>query len=219
MRPHQVKLLSAWVLILVSSFWLFRFYHPTPPFDGAVHRNIGESLAEESIKLLGKGGGVILIARDSKTADSPATDTQIRALAKRLGSAGVRILSTNWIKLDPLRVPAVPPGDFFIFLRRAREEDVVVSLSGPPTFNEGQNRKLGEAKSKILALCGGAIPYQVDLKQLFSRGLLHVAVVDRVPASTATAPPATAREAFDRSYEIVTTSNVEDWVSKHGGKP
>ncbi|MBL9170475.1 MAG: hypothetical protein JNN07_22250 [Verrucomicrobiales bacterium] len=219
MRPHQVKLLTAWILILLSSLWIYRYYHPTPPFEGDVHRSLGQVLGEESLKLVGKGGGVILVARDSRTADSPATDTQVKALVKTLSAAGVRVLATNWIKLDPLRVPAVPPGDFFLYLRRAREEDVVVSLLGPATFNEGQNNKLGDTKAKILALCAGAIPHQVDLKQLFARGLLHLAVVDRVPASAATGAPASAREGFDRLYEVVTSDTVDDWVSKHGGKP
>ena len=63
-----------------------------------------------------------------------------------------------------------------------------------------------------------AVSRQIELKQLFTRGLLHVAVVDRVPASSVGTPPSSAREGFDRLYELVTPATVEAWATQHGGK-
>lgn len=219
MRKASIKLLVAWILIGACSLRLYLFFHPTAPFDPMVHRGLGEALAVEAKRLVGSGGGVILIARDSNVAESPAPDAQFESLTARLRSEGVRVVSTNWIKLDALRIPAVPPGDFFLLLKKGREDDVVVSLLGPPTFGEVQNHKLGDSKAKIVALCTGATARQSDLKQLFQRGLLHAAVVDRVTVQSSSTPPANPAEAFQRLYQVVTPLNVEQWQASLGGLP
>ena len=98
---------AAWAVIYFSLF-------PMPPrFDLGPHRALGRMLAQETLKLQQPGTRVILITRDTTAFEAPAFDAQAEAFRKALKKGRVEIASTRLLKADPLRVLAVPSGDFF----------------------------------------------------------------------------------------------------------
>lgn len=175
------------------------------------HEAIGQVAAEEALKLVGSGGRITLILRDTQTAKSPATDTQLRALSDTLAKQHLRINITNSMKVDPLRVPSVPPGDFLQILKRGAEGDVIISLLGPPVLTDQQSAKLDAKGPKVIAMCSGAAARQVDVRALFQRNLLSVAIVNRA-APSVPAPGDSPRAVFDRQYQVVTSANVAEWA-------
>jgi hypothetical protein len=209
MGATTIKSVLGSTLILVSAAWyFFAFQWVSPPFDARIHDAIGEVMGQEVLKLSGGKGRVVLIQRDSRTTHSPASDAQVRALARVLRAGGSQIAVTNVMKVDPLRVPSVPPGDFFQILKKAAEGDVVVSLLGPPALTDQMAGKLDASGAKVVALCAGAVPRTVNLKELFQKNLLNVAVVDRPSPPALTGDGATGRALFDRYYQVITAANA-----------
>jgi hypothetical protein len=202
---------SAIVMALVGGFG--------PRIDPAPYRAVGDALARQTLALVKPGGRVTVITRDTQTFQNPATDLQFAALRKDLAKAGVRIDSIQSIQVDPLRPLAVPAGDFLQWIKHSSKGDVIVSLMGPPIFSDAQLSQLDEIKPAIIAFCSGPIRDQVDLRSLFSRGLLQAAVVSKRPAEIKSAPSAGEREIFDRQFVEITAGNLTALSTVSNGSP
>ena len=208
MTKDRIKLSAGGGLILLALVLLFLHYRVRPPFEPAVHEALGRVMAEEALRLVSGGGSLILIHRDTKTAAGPAVDAQLYAFYKTVGSRA-RISLTNLIKVDPLRVPDVPSGDFWTLEKNANENDVIVSFMGPPTFSEAQQSKLGSKIPKVVTLATGPISRRVDLATLFKRGLIQVAIIDREGGSKPNLASGSgdSRTLFDALYSVITPSS------------
>jgi hypothetical protein len=171
-----------------------------PRFDRALHGAIGQALAKETLSLLGPSGKVTVISRDTESFAQPALQILLKSFRRELRQAKVAEAGTQMVQTDPLRPLDVPSGDFFELLRRTPPESVIVSLLGPPLLTAAQRSSLPQARAKVVAFCPGPIGEALDLRQLFSAGLLHAAVIS-APAqlSGAAHPPKT----FDQLYRTV----------------
>lgn len=199
----------AWFIILGSSIFLGLFLYPLPPrLETKPHEALGQVLAEQAGKLLGSGGRLIVITLDTDTFTMPAAEAQWRSFQKTLRRAGTAIAVTRVLKVDPLRAVAVPAGDFFEILRKASEADVVVSFLGPPALSPDQIAKLNGKQPRVLAVCTGALPPEVDLKALFAAKVLRVAILSRKDPPPG--PPADGSSSawFERLYQMVTSENL-----------
>ena len=180
MESNKAKQWLAWFVILGSSLFLAFLLYPIPPrLEMKPHEALGQILAEQAGKLLGTGGKLIVIKRDTDTFTMPAAEAQWDSFEKTLRRAGTPIAVTRLLKVDPLRAVSVPPGDFFEVLRKATEADVVVSFLGPPTLSSDQITKLQGRQPRVLAVCTALLPPEVDLAALFAAKLIRVAVINR----------------------------------------
>jgi hypothetical protein len=214
MAQKKVTLTLAFLTIVGAGLVLFfTFYPRLPRLNTAPHEGLGQAVAQEAIKLLGSGGRVVLIARDTATFVNPATDAQLNSFVRTLKRSGARIGATNLIKLDPLRVMSVPPGDFFQILKKGSDADVVVSFLGPPILSDEQAGKLGNRAPKVVAVCSEGIPSEANLKRLFEQKMLQTAMISR--RTFAASPPASSRPQnwFDYLFEVVTPANFSEWLA------
>ena len=211
MGNNKVTVVVASLTILGALSFLYFSQHGLPPrVDPRPHQALGQTVAEEALKLLRPGGRIILITRDTVTFRNPAVDAQMKSFHRTLHKAGTSVAVTNLVKLDPLRLVSVPPGDFFQILKKASEADVVVSFLGPPALSPEQLAKLEEKKPKVIAVCTGSVPSQVDLKRIFEDKLLQAAVISR-KIVTAGAPATDNPQGwFDHLYALVTPATVSD---------
>lgn len=185
-----------------------------PPVDRRIHEAIGQALARQAVELLGPGGTVIAITRDTSSFPQPAIDVSRDAFEKELHRSKVTIQTVHAIEEDPLRAVQVPPGDFFERLRRGRPGDVIVSFLGPPLLLEEQQAELGTVQSKVVAFCPGNLPRQIDLRLLASRNLLHAAVLAR-PRSEIR-PGA---DSFDALYTVAQTAQLTGTAAPADRRP
>ena len=200
----------AGAVIMAALLWLYLFFNPRPPaINRPLHKRVGEVLAAEAIKLLEPGARLIVIARAKEPFQVPAAAAQLDAFLRTIGKAGKNVTTTRLLTVDPLRVTSVPPGDFFDLMRQAGSNDVIVSFLGPPLLGDEQLNKLAGKRPRILALCSGAMPLQVDLRKMFERQLLLAAVISRTNAP-AQATASSAEAAFDQMFQIVTPANVAE---------
>jgi len=181
-----------------------------PAVDRGLHRSVGSTLGKQALSLVGSGGRVLILTRDTETFAQPALDATVSALRQELDRGGVTAVSELKLQVDPLRPAEVPSGDFFDQIRKAKEGDVIVSLLGPPFLDEEQWKRLGKIKPKMVALCSGNLVRTVDLRRFFEAGHLHAGVVSH-PASfgggqdgTKTVVPAS----FDQLYLAVGAGNL-----------
>jgi hypothetical protein len=207
---NKIKIVFAILAIAASAAVLYQsLIGPGPRFDLAIHEAIGRTLATEAVPLLGEGGRIFLVARDSSLPNPPAA-TQLKALAAALKQTGHPIFATNLFRVDPLRLLKPPAGDLAVLIKKMNEKDVLISLLGPPDLNPSQSPAPPEKRPKIVALCSGTMPRQINLKRLFDDQFLHVAIVSRSETASANPTDAPSAPGFDTLYAIVKPANVSE---------
>jgi len=195
-----IAILSAAAALVVMVLSSCEF---APRIDRRLHAEIGKALAKEALSLLGAGGQITVITRDTVTFRQPTLDILMKSFQREVRRAGRTIASTQLVQADPLRPADVPAGDFFELIRRSAPQHVIVSLFGPPLLTEEQRNKLGGVKPKIVAFCSGRLVENIDLRQLFNIGLLHAAVVSRQASSITSAASRNPPNAFDQLYQTI----------------
>ena len=188
---------AALAVIFLSS-WEFG-----PRVDRKLHSEIGRVLAKEVLSLLRPGGQITVITRDTEAFPQPALDILLKSFQQEVLRGSDITVGTQTIQLDPLRPVEVPPGDFFELIRRSTAERIIVSLLGPPVLTQEQRGALGRVKPKIIAFCSGNMAETLDLNELFSAGLLHVALINRPPSPGAGDTPPNRSSTFERLYTVV----------------
>ena len=202
--------LAALLLILPSSCAF------APPVDRQVHAAIGQALGREAINLLGPGGGVTVITRDTAAFPHPALDIVLEHLKREVSRAGGKVVGTRLIQLDPIRPAEVPPGDFVELIQRSSPGQVIVSLLGPPFLSQDQRRRLGRIKPRIVAFCSGNLAENLDLPSFFEAGLLHAALVSQ-PLSSLRADA--SHSSAERFAQLSRTVRAPDLAASRATSP
>ncbi len=205
------KIITAAVLgclaIIALAFMLF--WHSTP-FDERPHVGFGEAAAREAAKLAGPGGKVALISVDIALVDRPALKAQLRAFEETLKKSGHSIAVRKTVGLDDVRVLRAPPDAFFELLRKQAENDVIVSLVGPPVLSPEQWRKVPEKHARVLAYVSPDLVAGMDVKGLLQQGLMNTAIVTRPRPMGSLPLNGGPTEWFRCLFQIVTPDNLAD---------
>src|SRR5258706_442442 len=198
------------VLVTLTSVLILHFFLQGfgPRIDTRAHEALGQMLAQEAIKLRGSGGRIAVLARDGAVHKNPCVDAQYAAFQRTLKRSGASIASVKFFRLNPIRLVAVPPNDFFQIIQKSTPNDVIVSFIGPPVLSDEQIGGLGEQRAQIIAVCSGWTPRQVNLRRIFEQGLLSTAIISRPDASALAA--ANAEETFKQNFALVTAANISE---------
>lgn len=207
----------AWIAIGTAvGVLFFSFYTFPPPFNPKPHEALGRALAEETLKLRGTDGRVIIITRDTAAFEGPAIDTQLKSFTATLKKAGVGVAATNLMKVDPLRQVSVLPEEFLKILSPLSDNDVVASFRGPPTLNDAQLARLGPKRPRVAAVIPADVARHANLKPLFDLQLLHAAILNRTEVSTPAPVADTSQGWFDQLYMLVTSANMAELPAAAG---
>ena len=210
-QTGKIKSIAAFVVIAGSVAFLILSLRATPPpVDPRPHEALGQILAEEAAKALSSGGRLTVITRDPLSARIPAAEFQVKSFYRALQKLHVTPAATNLVQLDPLRLVRVPPGEFVDLMRRQSEADVIVSFLGPPVLTAQQTARLGDKRPRIPAVCSGATPQQVNLRDVFDQNFVQAAIISREQPGPAPSPTSSPRECFDSLYKLITRANLSE---------
>ncbi len=215
MQKQRVKVFSSLALIAACLAFLgIKFMDLGPSFDERAHIGIGTVLAERAAKLAGTGGRIVIIVPDATLFDYPGAEAQLKAFRSTLRRAKLQVSATYPIRLDPLRPPRMPAGDLVEILRRYNaESDVVVSLLGPGVPTPDLKPRIPARHARIVALCSGEMPRQINLPSLFDENLLHVAIVNRPHPDFIRPASDEPMVWFDHFYQIITSRNAAEQLA------
>jgi hypothetical protein len=192
--------------IASSGFWIFRDQRKGPEESTALHRRVGEVLAEQTARLVGQKGKVVIIAMD--TSGEPELKTQLEAFRAKLKVLGAYEFKDQ--ELDTKDQPKYGVGNglsarrFVRIVKKNAEADAIVSFVGAPKFSEEDFIDL-KKRPKFVAESRGSD----HLPPLFDNKLIEVAVVSRfVFPAPGPIDPTTPQEWFDKRYQILTAESA-----------
>jgi len=194
-------------IIGASAVWIYRQNFAQPAYEPTIQVQtvVGEVLAEETIKLIGTAGQIVVITLEH--GQSGELDTHYESFKDGLKKSSIKILRTDTISAGKSKYG---PGSgmsgrrFVKVVTQFAQADAIVSLVGLPDADEAELKELkGRPLPKVVAFARDPKP----LPELFANQWAHVAIVPRRQGNpTAPANPKTSREWFDKQYEIVRAS-------------
>jgi hypothetical protein len=210
MNPQQRKPIiagAAIAVILGSCAWIYFTQIKTAHHNVGLHRRIGEVLAEESAKALGRQGRIVSIAIDTK--DWPELQTQVaafKAKLKLLGNYEVREYEMDTKDQPKYGVGSGLSGRRYVrTVKKNLKADLFVSFVGAPKLSPEEIAELGN-KPKLVAESRSGD----NLPGLFENKMIVAAVVSRFQfPAPGPEKPRTPEEWFVKRYQVLTADTVQ----------
>lgn len=170
---------------------------------------VGTVTAEETAKLLGNKGQVLILIRDIGAAKDPSVEAELKAFQQTLKKHPGMSVIMEKIQIPPMQMMAlgggVPPDQLFKALQAHPNLGAVVLFFGFPSLADPQIEALKKTGVKVVAVSS----FRPYYRQLLQRQAMHLAIVPRPEPPPADTPPArTVRERFDQENLILTSGNA-----------
>jgi hypothetical protein len=170
---------------------------------------LGAVTAEETAKLLGNKGQVLVLARDTGADRNPSVEAELKAFEQTLKKHTGLSLITEKIQVPPTQMMAtgggVPIDQLFKALEAHANLGAVVLFFGFPQLADSEVDALKKYGVKTVVVSA----FHPDYKRLLDRQAIHLAIVPRPDSPEPGAQaPRTLRERFDLDYAIITASDA-----------
>jgi len=189
-----------------SAAWIYWREFKAPQYDVAMHQRVGEVMAEQTARVVGAKGKIVLIT--IPTGGMPELKTQLesfRVMLKKLGDYEVREYEMDTKDQDKYGVGTGLSGRRYVRTANKNLDAVaMVSFVGAPSMKDEDVAELKQVPKLV------AEARSVDhLPKLFKKELISVAVASRFnfPAP-GPIQPKTPQERFDKHYQIVAANSV-----------
>jgi hypothetical protein len=170
---------------------------------------LGTVTAEETAKLLGGKGQVLVIVRDTGANINPSVEAELKAFQQTLKKhAGLSVLVEKF-RVTPMLMMAtgggLPTDELFKALEIHRNLGAVVLFLGFPSLTNPEIDALKKTGVKTVAVSSLRPGY----KRLLERQAIQAAIVPKPDAPPPGGPtPRTVRERFDQQYRILTPADA-----------
>lgn len=170
---------------------------------------LGAIAAEETAKLLGNKGQVLVMARGSGANKNPSVEAELKAFQQTLRQHKGLSVVTEKAELTPMDVMGagggVPPNQLFKALATHSNIIAVVLFFGLPHLADHELEALKKTAVKIVVVSA----FHPSYKRLLEQQAIHLAVVPRSDApATGGQTPRTLRERFDQEYILLTPAEA-----------
>ena len=208
MKSSKLPVTLAVLACLGALFLLWRqFANPGANFKSS--DAAGEVIADEIGRLLGDKATIILLSREASKTEPDATTQRVAAfMAAVQRRASLKLAATEWTPRPAAGVMdfgAVSPEQFLAALEKNTGANGLVVFAGLPPWSPALAEKLSARSLKLVAVCG----YGPNVRRWLESKALTLAVVPRFDDPPAgTAAPKTAKDWFEREYQLVTPESV-----------
>jgi hypothetical protein len=214
-RTKNVLLVAGSLMAITgSTLWIYYREIKAPAYNVPLHERIGEIMAEQTAKVVGKKGKLVIIT--IPTSNEPELLTQLNAFRRKLKLLGKYDLKEH--ELDTKDQPKYGLGAGLSgrrFVRAVENNpaaDAIVSFVGAPKLTDEQIAEL-QHPPKFIA----ETKSPDHLPKLFEKNLVQVAVASRfIFPAPGPQNPKTPQDWFDKRYQIVAADSVRDVPAPDG---
>ncbi|MEO5803553.1 MAG: hypothetical protein ABIR24_08475 [Verrucomicrobiota bacterium] len=192
------------ILILGAGAWLYHTQFGQPKIDLNIYQTLGSVTAEETAKLLGNNGDIVVVSWKTHN-KSPVVDAQIASLARGIKKhKGLRIAASEKVERDPAQMMAtggaVPTEEFLKIVKAHPEAEAFVLFLAFPNLLPQALETITKGQTKFVVVSGCNPGY----KKLLLDRTISLAIVPQFDRTKNTRPPQTSQEVFDQNYLIIT---------------
>ena len=206
-KSTLVPVLAVLVILGIFGGLYFRLYRGKSAEATTLPEGLGIAVAEESGKVMGNQGRVLLLLPVWRGIHDPLITAQRDALVKTLGrTKSLTILATETMEMErpgTMGEGALDVEQFRQFLQKYNQAEGIISLTGLPLLSKEAMAGLHGRKLMAVTNPGG------QLKTLLQSGTLNVAIIPRRKPVDGGRKPANAREWFAFTYEVLTPAQAD----------
>lgn len=208
MKSRKLLVALAVIALLAAGFLLARQF-AGPALNLQPSAAAGELLADEVGRLVSGTGNVLIVAREASKEGSDAMGRRIASFTSALQHCrGLKLVATEWIPRVPrgtMDLGGVSQEQLQAALEKNPNANLAVVFGGLPPYSPSLAEQLTTRSLKLVAVCG----YSPALRRWLEADAVALAVVPRLgDAPAGGPPPRTAKEWFDREFQVVTPANL-----------
>ncbi len=205
-RKNTLLALGSVLVIASSATWIYYREFKAPKHNVRLHQRIGEVMAEQTARVLGPKGKVLLLI--IPTGSAPELETQLQAFHRTLAKLGNYDLKEHEFDTRDQAKYGVGSGlsgrRFLRAIKNNSTADALVSFVGAPQLSDEELAQLTR-KPKFIAETRSV----ENLPKLFEKQIIQVAVVSRfVFPAPGPQKPRTPQELFDKRYQVIAADSV-----------
>ncbi len=205
-RKNTLLALGSVLAIACSATWIYYREFKAPKHNVRLHQRIGEVMAEQTARVLGPKGKVLLLI--IPTGSAPELETQLQAFHRTLAKLGNYDLKEHEFDTRDQAKYGVGSGlsgrRFLRAIKNNPATDALVSFVGAPKLSDEELAQLTRMP-KFIAETRSA----EDLPKLFEKQIIQVAIVSRfVFPAPGPQKPRTPQELFDKRYQVIAADSV-----------
>ncbi len=206
------KLFAVLAILVIAGAvaWIYRGQSGGQNFDLSPYRALGAGTAEETTKLLGNAGSVLVISPDTSDAQNTAVEGQLRSFQDTLKkNKAMSIAATVNFKLTPMERMAtggaVPVDQFLQALKSHSNAGAVVLFCAFPQLSPQDYATLKQSGVKVI-VASACVP---GYRKLVESQVIHLAIVPQSERSLpAGKSPTTLRGWFEQEFLVVSAANA-----------
>ena len=205
-HKNTLLALGSVLAIAASATWIYYREFKAPKHNVRLHQRIGEVMAEQTARVLGPKGKVLLLI--IPTGSAPELETQLQAFHRTLAKLGNYDLKEHEFDTRDQAKYGVGSGlsgrRFLRAIKNNSTADALVSFVGAPQLSDEELAQLTR-KPKFIAETRSV----ENLPKLFEKQIIQVAVVSRfVFPAPGPQKPRTTQELFDKRYQVIAADSV-----------
>lgn len=193
------------ILALLGGSLYFALSQRSPKIEVGPYQALGAVAAEETLKLIGDKGQIVVVSQDPSAYEMPALAAQLQAFQTTAQKKIQVTVAIEKIVMDAMMMMStggrLPAGHFQKALQTYPKAGAIVLFLGFPEMAGRDLEALSTRTQKLVVVAG----YRADYAQLLASRLIDLAIVPRFDTLPETAKkPQSLREWFDQEYVIIT---------------
>ena len=197
----KITILFLLLVIAGAGTWVYCTQVREPKIDSDIYEALGSITAEETAKLLGKKGEIVVITWEIR---NQVLEAQMASFARTIKKhQGLRLATIEKVKRDPAQMMstggAVPADEFLKIIKAHPTAGAFVLFLAFPNLSP-QALKTINNQTKFVVVSGCNPGY----KKLLMERTIQLAIVPQFDRTINIHPPQTSQENFDQNYQIVT---------------
>jgi len=209
-KVRLAKVLSIAVILACSISIYGTMCSGRPKFDKRPILEAGQMIGEETLKLIGRKGNVVVVTMDNRYGKLQVNEFR-RTIEKQ---PGAEMTAVEYVTNDQLAKGAMGSAlsseTFLKLIQKFSDVSAIVSLVGPPVLTDQEISRLDTKIPKVVVFA----PLGFGIRKLLEEQVVQVAIVPRVTPLMASTLPGTATtaappQAGERYYEVVTPQTIQ----------
>jgi hypothetical protein len=209
--PKRKLIAAVAIAAILISLALGFFQLRLPSTDLAIHQALGWGAAQETARLVGSQGEIVVICPDFGEFKilNPRYEVLLKSYRKSLAkSTQLRIIALERAPVEPPTVAKVgvylSPEQYDNFSQKHAKAGAIVVLVGLPPLSDASIREAQAAGAKWLVVSH----YGAGYKRLLARQAMQRAIVPRLDEVQEFPKPRTLQERFEREYDVLNPDRV-----------
>jgi hypothetical protein len=208
-KNDLAKVIALVVLVGISGWLFYKQSDSSPKFDLSPYNALGVGVAEETSKLLGNKGSVLVITEDTIEFKNPAVEGQLKSFKATIQNYEMMTLAAaetfKLTRMERMSAGGAIPQDQLLKLLQSHSNiGAVVLFCAFPQLTAQDTAALKQSGTKVI-VASACVP---GYRKLVESQVINLAIVPQFEKAANAGTPTTLRGWFEQEFIVVSAANA-----------